>query len=76
MRARDQAVALICEAIELVDRARQCTTVGASELEAGWSRDVAVRLLRDAQIACRGAIAELRSLRARPENLPPPSQDD
>lgn len=76
MRARDQAVALICEAIELVDRARQCTTVGASELEAGWSREVAVRLLRDAQIACRGAIAELRSLRSRPENLPPPSQDD
>lgn len=76
MRARDQAVALICEAIELVDRARQCTTVGASELEAGWSREVAVRLLRDAQIACRGAIAELRSLRARPENLPPPSHDD
>jgi hypothetical protein len=76
MRARDQAVALICEAIELVDRARQCTTLAAADLDAGWSREVAVRLLRDAQIACRGAIAELRSLRARPETLPPPSQDD
>lgn len=76
MRARDQAVALICEALELVDRARQCCTLCDPELERHWSREVAVRLLRDAQIACRGAIAELRALRARPETLPPPSVDD
>lgn len=76
MRERDQAVALIVEALELVDRARQCCTLCDPLLETHWSREVAVRLLRDAQIACRGAIAELRSLRARPETLPPPSVDD
>jgi hypothetical protein len=76
MRARDEAVALITQALECVDRARQCCTICDPVLQTYWSREVAVRLLRDAQIACRGAIAELRSLRARPETLPPPSLDD